>query len=203
MHMDEFWSLVEQARSDAVDDGDAWPSGTAVGAALADRLTRLPPERILEFQHCYQRAAARAHQWALCAAAYVIWDYISDDGFSDFKAGLVGLGEEAFTQVVAVPDSLAEHPMVLAIASGKISRFSFAAEAVQFAAATAYGRVTGDEEAFWEALHESVAREDRHGGDQRDRWSGRFGSAEDAELIPVRLPRLYALFRGENVSRSG
>ncbi|MFD0856131.1 DUF4240 domain-containing protein [Actinomadura adrarensis] len=199
MRMDEFWTLVEQAREDAVEGGGPWPSGDAVGAALADRLARLPLERILEFDHCFRRVFSRAHQWALCAAAYVIWDYISDDGFADFKAGLVGLGEEAFTQVVADPDALAEHPMVLAIASGEVSRFSLSAEAFQFAASTAYGRVTGDEELFWEALHGRVDREDGNRDEQGERWSGRFGSAEDVDLIPVRLPRLHALFRGEDV----
>ncbi|MFI7517580.1 DUF4240 domain-containing protein [Micromonospora echinofusca] len=106
MQVNEFWSLVERAREDVPGDGGDWPSGSVIGRALAARLAQLPAERIVEFYRCYGRVAGRAHQWDLCAAAYVIWGYISDDSFSDFKAGLVGLGREAFEQAVADADAL-------------------------------------------------------------------------------------------------
>jgi hypothetical protein len=190
----EFWMLIEQARADASDSNGTWPPAAAIGAVLADRLERLPPERIVEFHQRYLRTASRAHQWAVCASAFVIWNYISDDSFSDFKAGLVGLGQETFEQVVADPDLLAGHPMVQAIAAWHVDRFALAGEAIQFAAAGAYERGTDDADAFWEALArqpaEAAGAEDRPG----EPWSGRFGSPEDAARIPLRLPRLHALF---------
>jgi hypothetical protein len=120
------------------------------------------------------------------AAAFVIWDYISDDGFSDFTSGLLGLGRESFDEVVADPDALAGHPMVRAIAAG--------GEAITFAAATAYERVTGDAEGFWDA---GDGRPDEKPLAPGPPWSGRFGSPDDAAQIPVRLPRLHRLFQGE------
>lgn len=192
MDTSEFWALVEQARTDASGGGRP-PAGAAVGSALAARLAPLPPERIVEFHRCFERMAARAHRWDMCAAAYVIWGYISDDGFGDFKAGLVGLGRGAFEQVVNEPDALAEHPMVLAIAAGRIAPFALAAESLHFASAEAYEQAIGDPDAFWEALEAHDAESDPAPSDG-DGWPGRFGGPEDAALIPQRLPRLHALF---------
>jgi hypothetical protein len=194
VQMSEFWTLIEQARADASEDNDAWPSSSAIGAALVDRLVQLPPERIVEFDHCYSQAASRAHQWRVCASAFLIWNYVSDDSFSDFKAGLVGLGQDAFEHAVADPDVLADHPMVRAIAAGHIDRFALVGEAIQFAASQAYERCTDDADGFWEALEgqpaEATGRQDTSG----EPWSGRFGGPDDATQIPLRLPRLHALF---------
>ena len=192
VHTSEFWALMERARIDASGDNGAWPSGSAVGAALADSLVQLSPERIVEFDHCYSQTASRAHQWEVCAAAFLVGNYVSDDSFSDFKAGLVGLGQDAFEQVVAEPDALADHPIVRLIAAGKADRFALAGEAIQFAASQAYERRTGDADEFWEALE---AQPDTNGEDTSgEAWSGRFGGPEDAAQIPLRLPRLHALF---------
>lgn len=193
--MNEFWSLVEKARADVSGEGVRWPSGSVIGRALAVRLAQLPAERIVEFYYRYHRVVARAHQWGCCAAAYVIWGYISDDTFSDFKAGLVGLGREAFAQVVADVDALADHPMVQAIAAGQVDRFALSAEEIQFAASYAFERHSDDADAFWEALK---TQPDEPDGEEEPaagcEWSGRFGSADDAAQIPLRLPRLLALF---------
>ena len=197
--MSEFWGLIEQARADAADGGTTWPSGSAIGAALVDRLAPLTPEQIAQFHLCFTRAAGRAHQWDLCAAAFVIWDYISDDGFSDFKAGLVGLGQATFERVAADADALADVPLVQAAAAGETERFVLAAEAIQYAAAQAYERRTGDAEAFWDALDRLPdGEEDEPRADER--WSGRFGSPEDSAQVPVRLPRLYELFADTRAS---
>ena len=198
--MSEFWALIEQARTDASGDNGAWPAASAVGAALVDRLVPLPPKRIVEFQHCYDETASHAHQWRVCAAAFLIWNRVSDDGFSDFQAGLVGLGQDAFEQVVADPDMLADHPAVRLIAAGTIDRFTLAGEAIQFAAAQAYERRTDDADEFWAALDDRPATGDE---DTPGRpWSGRFGGPEDTARIPSRLPRLHALFaRTETASR--
>jgi hypothetical protein len=145
----------------------------------------------------YLRTASRAHQWRVCASAFLIWNYISDDGFSDFKAGLVGLGQDAFERAVADPDVLADHPMVRAIAAGQVDRFALAGEAIQFAASRAYERCTDDADAFWEALDsqpaEAAGCEDR----PAEPWSGRFGGPEDAARISLRLPgcTLFSLHR--------
>ncbi|OLF07475.1 hypothetical protein BLA60_26440 [Actinophytocola xinjiangensis] len=192
MRTDTFWSLIEKARGDATRAGRPWPAGTAVGPALTQRLTRLRAKRIVEFHRCYERENARADRWDLCAAAYVIGGYLSDDTFSGFRAGLVGLGRAAFDQAVADADTLADHPMVCAMAAGHLDRGALESEEIEFAASTAFEQRAGDEDDFWEEL-DALTDEAEPSGE--DEWSGRFGSADDLARIPARLPRLFALFQ--------
>jgi hypothetical protein len=82
-----------------------------------------------------------------------------------------------------------------AIAAGQLDRFALAAEAIHFAASEAYEQHSGDAEAFWEALE---AAPDDPGDEEEppdgERWSGRFGGADDLARIRQRLARLLALF---------
>lgn len=189
---DEFWTLVDQARADA-DTADRLPTGAAVGAALADRLAALPQRRILEFDRRFAATVAWAHQWETCAAAFVIWQYISDDSFADFKAGLIGLGRQTFERAVAEPDDLADDPTVLAIAAGRLDKYAMNGELIQSAASRAYDRLTDDPDAFWDAL-DAMRTAEGDGQQPGARWDGRFGGPDDRARIPLRLPRLSALF---------
>jgi hypothetical protein len=182
----DFWGLIDQARSDV---GGDWPPGPEIGEALTARLALLPLDEILAFEQEFSQAVSRAEQWELCAACWLILDYVSDDTFSDFKAALIGLGQTTFDQVVAEPDALADHPAVRAIAAGP-SLDVFEGESIQFAAAKAYSRKSGDSDAFWDALAELP----KPATETEPKWSGHFGSREDAARIPARLPRLHALF---------
>ncbi|KUL30724.1 DUF4240 domain-containing protein [Actinoplanes awajinensis] len=192
MQTDEFWPLVEQARADAA--GPEWPLPSAIAEALVERLIALPLDRILEFHLCFERVESRADRWELCAAAYVIQDYLSDDSFSYFKAGLIGLGQTSFEKVVADGDALADIPLVQAIAAGRADKYLLSAESIDNAASTAYGRQAGDDDDFWDDLDTLPEDDEEHSSGTDEPWSGRFGSQEDAALIPVRLPRLTALF---------
>ena len=62
VRMNEFWDLVEQARADAAGSGVAWPSGSAIGAALVERLAPLPLEQIVEFHCRFMQAARRLYE---------------------------------------------------------------------------------------------------------------------------------------------
>ena len=107
--------------------------GSAIGAALVERLASLTPERIVEFHRCFTHVARRAHRWDQCAAAFVIWGYHSDDGFSDFKAGLVGLGRDTFERVVAMLRDSGAEVLLYSLPTG----LQWAAEAYAAAALAA------------------------------------------------------------------
>jgi hypothetical protein len=124
----------------------------------------------------------------------VIWRYISDDSFADFKAGLIGLGRQAFERAVAVPDDLADDPTVRAIAAGQLDKYAMNGELVQSAAARAYDRHTDDPDAFWDAVYAMDRTADGDGQQPGDRWDGSFGEPDDRARIPLRLPRLSGLF---------
>lgn len=192
MRESEFWTLIEQARADVGDRGGL-PSCDAIGELLTDRLARMPLERIVAFDVCRTKVVGRAHQWGVCAATVVVWKYVSDDTFSDFKVGLLGLGQDAFDRVVDSPDALADVPVIQAIAAGQLDPFAVHGGAIDVAAAEAYERRTGDEEAFWEALPALPAEAWNDKPSPAEPWDGWFGP-EDIGRIPVELPRLHALF---------
>lgn len=188
MQLEDFWDLIAQARATA-ERSEPWPSGGRVGTALAGRLQTLPATAVLEFDTIFQEVVNEADQWELCAACFLISGYLSDDGFADFKAGLVALGRNAFTEIISNPDGLADLPVVAAIAEGRASPFTLHGELMMYAAANAYAAKTGDDEGFWDHRDHETGRTARN-------WSGMFGPA-DAPAIPMRLPRLYARFPRE------
>lgn len=189
MDQSDFWALIEKARADCLEH-ERWPRGSQIGKALTPHLAQLPLDQIVAFQHLLSQATQRVNTWEICAACYLICGYLSDDGFTDFKAGLVGLGGAAFDRVTAAPDDLADLAVVKAIAAGDASPFTVHGELILYSAADAYESRAGDLTAYWQAL-ESLGTVDQAGGE----WSGRFGPADGPE-IPVRLPRLYALMGG-------
>jgi hypothetical protein len=89
---------------------------------------------------------------------------------------------------------LTDHPLVRSIAEGRVDRFVLVGEAIQFATSKAYERSTGDADAFWEDVENMPAEADEDQPESGQCWTGRFGSADDAAQIPLRLPRLHQLF---------
>jgi len=173
----EFWELIEAARAEAGRMAE-WPSGMQVGDAVARRLPALQPVQILEFDLWLRGQAAMADRWELGAACYLFSGYISEDGFAEFRFGLVALGRADFHRVLAAPDAgLAALPAVQAIAAGHASPFTIHAERLQSAAPDTYG------DRYWE---------DR--ADLPDVYAAPQFTVADAPLIPTRLPALHALF---------
>ncbi|MFD6293827.1 DUF4240 domain-containing protein [Streptomyces sp. NPDC060235] len=58
------------------------------------------------------------------AAAYLIGGGCSNDSFMDFRAGLIALGRDWYEKATADPDSLADHPAVIAAAAVHNERLS-------------------------------------------------------------------------------
>jgi len=109
--MDEkkFWAMIEQSRSGAVQRGlkgdDVLDEQEKV---LAAELGKLSPEEIVDFNERFYELHASAYVWKLWGAAYWLGGGCGDDGFTDFRATLISLGEKRFKQAVKDPDSLAE-----------------------------------------------------------------------------------------------
>ncbi|MET0414425.1 MAG: DUF4240 domain-containing protein, partial [Actinoplanes sp.] len=154
--MDEFWSVVERARAAAgaaADQPQRDGQPSAVADALVAELTRLPLSDIVAFDQMLNDVVDQVDTWDVCAACWIIeYGFLSDDGFSDFQAGLVGLGRRAFESAARDPDSLADHPAVRQISASEGRDLWIGDEAVQYAAQTAYEQRTGDDEAFWDAV---------------------------------------------------
>ncbi|MFJ4597924.1 MULTISPECIES: DUF4240 domain-containing protein [unclassified Kitasatospora] len=157
---------------------------------MTDVLAELPLERILDYDERFHAVHESVYRWDVWAASYLIGGWFSDDGFIDFRAGLISLGREWFERVAAAPDSLADH---LVDSSGSVDDLEEALlqEDANYAALGAYDRVTGVKDSYYDAQEARAAsrpkREDIE-PDMGEKWD-----FEDDGEMRRRLPRLAAL----------
>ncbi|MCG5468925.1 DUF4240 domain-containing protein [Micromonospora sp. LAH09] len=194
--VDGFWQVVERARTAAGPAADrAREDGqpSAVAEMLVEELSQLALPDIIAFDRLLDEVLDQVDNWDTCAACWVIeHGFLSDDGFSDFRAGLVGLGRSAFEAVVSRPDSLADHDAVREISASNGQNLWIGDEELLFAAQKAYARRTGDDDAFWDAADAVESEFPEPTGNPKpadDRWDLR-----DEDEWRRRLPRLASLF---------
>ncbi|MEV0190633.1 DUF4240 domain-containing protein [Kitasatospora purpeofusca] len=180
MDTQEFWKLIEEARSQvpATDDGDA----------VVERATALlslrPAQEIVAAQQILQDLLTDSYRTPLWGAAYVINGGCSDDGFDYFRGWLITQGRGTFERVVADPDALAELPAVRASAADGLD---VECEAALNMAWNAHRTATGadlPDESFTSHRPEPEADPD---------WDFDF-DFEDSEELGRRLPRLAELY---------
>lgn len=104
MNEDSFWALLEASRD------EARRRGVPHAEVLASMLRKLDAKDVLVFDELFLRHQVAANRWDLWAAAELIGDGCSDDGFTDFRSALIGLGRDVYTRAVADPDTLADLP---------------------------------------------------------------------------------------------
>lgn len=104
MEEQQFWSIIEAARS------TAGPVLDERVDALQDVLSALDLAEVTAFQRHYERMIARAHRWDLWGAAYLINEGCADDGFRHFCDWLISEGQATFNAALRDPDSLAQLP---------------------------------------------------------------------------------------------
>ncbi|MDL4821507.1 DUF4240 domain-containing protein [Actinomadura opuntiae] len=188
--MDEsaWWALVEDARAEAgdrADDRDS-PDDPLVGL-VTDRLAALDGPEIVAFDVRLTRLLDSAYRRPLWNAAYLIEGGCGDDGFMDFRAGLVLLGREVFARAVDDPDSLADIPTVVRM--GREERGWIGAEGLHYAAGNAYERVRAERAPFDAAIETAMRSMRRPERPASEGWD-----VEDDAETRLRLPRLAALF---------
>lgn len=130
--MDEetFWRLIEDSKAERI------PELSDQAAILQQKLELLPGSEIIDFQSRFQNLLNGAFRWDLWAAAYIIEGGCSDDGFEYFRAGLIGLGRQAYCDALNDPETLANQPTC---------GVDFSQEDLLYAALKAYSTVSGTE----------------------------------------------------------
>lgn len=107
MDIDQFWQLIEESRK-AIDptrkDGNLERQCREIAALLSS----LPLHEIVSFRDHFQDRMIAAYDYSLWAAAYLIGQGCSDDGFMDFRSWLISMGRDAYEQALEDPDSLAD-----------------------------------------------------------------------------------------------
>jgi hypothetical protein len=197
METDDFWHLIETARSRVAEAG-------TFDQALVDLLAARPKPEVLEYQECFDEHHGALHRWDVWAAAYLIGGGCSDDSFMDFRAGVIAEGRTWYERVAAHPDSLSGHPLVVAAASAGEDYVLFY-EVVNYVAARAFERLTVDEDDFYEAWDQY--NWDAQPGEKGEKAEKDLGAAmdmgedfdfHDPEQMRHRLPRLAALYLSDN-----
>ncbi len=189
MDRETFWGIVETARERAgAGADDRGVEDDPLPGALTDLLVeRLTADEILAFVDVAGDVANDAYAWPVWGAAYLVEGGCSDDGFMDFRDGLVLAGRATFERTLADPDTLADHPVVAAMADGGSPWFGF--ESLDSLVGDAWSRATGeDDEAYY------AARERTSSVRARSEPAGEQWDFDDDEENARRLPRLTALF---------
>lgn len=163
MNIDEFWKLNEGLPVKAPED------------VLAERLTTLDPVEIVSFQKHFDESFAKAYQWDLWAAAYVINGGCSDDGFTDFRYGLISRGREIYQKALQDPETLIE------IAVGE--------EEEEFISNELFGYVAHD--IYESKMNAGIPANDVEHPTNPDGVEWDF---DDQELCKQKLPKLWARF---------
>lgn len=162
MTIDEFWELVADLPTDSAEQ------------ALKTRIGRLDAQALREFQEHFDRLHVQAYSWSLWGAAYIIHGGCSDDGFIDFRYGLISRGREVFEKALASPDSLVD----VTTAGDQELLWN---ESFGYVASKAYERKTG------QAIPRvSIERPREPAGEEWD--------FEDKAQNARRLPRLWKKF---------
>ncbi len=101
MRVEDFWHIIEKARLEVDEEIDRQCS------ALKSSLLQLESSDMQAFETHYYDALDAAYRQDLWAAAYLINDGCSDDGFDYFRDWLIAQGESVYRAALRNPDSLA------------------------------------------------------------------------------------------------
>lgn len=175
MTLDEFWEHINKTRRK---DPDAHVE------KLVKRLSKLPSDEVLDFDHWWNVLKAEAYHWNLWGAAYLMNGGCSDDGFIDFRSWLILQGRDTFRAAVADPDTLAD------VADPDAEEATCECYPGLRAWFAATGRAEDDAGyAAWNAAGEARHPRSRTEGDMGENWD-----FDDDDETRKRLPRLAELY---------
>ncbi len=168
--MDEaqFWAIIESGGPGVYDDPDRQL------AAVREKLSKVPPQEVMDFDRLFARKMADAYHWDLWGAAYLINGGCSDDGFCYFRAWLISRGQVVYSAALENPDSLA------GLVDPECEDYEF--EELWYAARTVYVEMTGEEMPAVDPLEPAEP-------------SGENWDFDDDEQVSRRLPKLASLYR--------
>ncbi len=169
-----FWQIIELSKV------RGHPDIRRQGKALQGHLSQLEPAEIVAFSRHFQEAMEQSYTQIMLAAATIISGTPSgpgDDTFDDFRAWLIGQGEEIFMKGTDSPDIIAD------LLDPKNALDATAAEGILLADSSAYAAVTGKTDHGPNAPVPHFFFGARLGPPVGDPWS--------VQDLPTLLPRLW------------
>lgn len=97
MDVQEFWGMIEKIKNNEEPE-----------EAIKRHLDGLSPKEIASYQKHFDTFHEKAYRWDLWGAAYIIEGGCSDDGFTDFRYGLISKGKDIYEMAIKNPDDLAD-----------------------------------------------------------------------------------------------
>ena len=97
MDAQQFWDIIEMIKDSEEPEED-----------IKKQLNQLTPEELVSYQEHFDRFFENAYRWDLWGAAYIIEGGCSDDGFTDFRYGLISKGKKLYEASIKHPDDLAD-----------------------------------------------------------------------------------------------
>ncbi len=110
MAEDRFWSLIDESRKRARKK-KLRPGQDFIDVHITELhklLVELTPKELIAYQNRFQDCWYRSYRWDLWGFAYWLLGGCSNGGFADFRACLVSLGKEWYSQALKDPDSLTD-----------------------------------------------------------------------------------------------
>ena len=124
MNIEEFWLIIEKGKnSDEPEE------------IVSEELKKLSTNDIESYQEHFDFLFNQSYQWNLWGAAYLIGGGCSDDGFTDFRYGLISKGREIYENALKDPEFLASLDTNIEIDN---ESFGYVAQGV-------YEEITGNE----------------------------------------------------------
>jgi hypothetical protein len=188
VNLDAWWDIVERARA-AVGEraGDRNLPDDPLPPALTSVLATLSPATLVDWEVTHHAVIDSAYRWPLWNAAFLIEGGCGDDGFIDFRDGLVLQGRTVFDQAVADPDSLADLPVTRLMATDEGGWLGY--ESISYLVADAYRQVNGNLKGFDQAVTAALRELPRPAEPIGPSWD-----PEDDDENRRHLPRLAELF---------
>ena len=102
MDKDTFWQIIDSVNSEV--SGADWQE---ILRATQEKLLDYSPREIAAWANILRYYRDLADTSGIFAASCVLNEYMSDDGFMDFRAWLISSGKEVYMAALKNPDSLA------------------------------------------------------------------------------------------------
>lgn len=106
MNEEKFWRLVESSGS----PDDCYPKEQC--ERITERLTGKSKEELVAFANIHRELLCKVYSWPMIKACFVIFSYISDDVFEDFRNWVILNGKQRFYETLENPDNISNYIQV-------------------------------------------------------------------------------------------
>lgn len=205
MNKEQFWQIIDTARKTA----GGWKS---MYDPLLEALAKLDALDIIRWDQIFDQYRILAYKDKIWAAAAVMHEGCSKDGFEAFLGWLIAQGKEVYFKALENPDSLAEVDAVKVFGrevfdSEEIPEGAYF-ETILYIASNAYGNKPGQYNFYNQLLINPLSDQEKaemadgiHYAEDIDAndWSRCDSWGEISKKLSVLLPNLYKLFNTKQI----